>query len=130
MDCQHCGTALVTFAVPAAYRGTLPGDASAAGLCPTCLGLQPVDGPNESAADLATVSDAVPPDPDAAIPLALLVGLLENLALNRAKIAELIEAVEAAGVDPMLALDRLAADPAIDARIDLRGRRRQLEQLL
>ncbi len=130
MDCQYCGTAMVTFAVSDEYRDCLPGDESSAGLCPACLGLQPVDGADEGSPALVTVSDAIPADPEAAIPLALLLGLLENLALNRDEIAELIEAVEAAGVDPMLVLDRLAADPGIDARTDLRARRRQLEQLL
>lgn len=130
MDCTHCGTGLVTFAVPEGYRDYAPGEHSAAGLCPACLALQPASEPAPGEPALSSVSDAIPADPAAAIPLALLVGLLENLALNRAEIADLIDAVEAAGADPMLALDRLAADPGIDARTDLRGRRRQLEQLL
>lgn len=129
MDCQHCGTGLVTFGVPESYRGSVSG-AESAGLCPACLALQPGGELAPGEPDFSSVSDAMPADPAAAIPLALLVGLLENLALNRAEIAELIDAVEAAGADPLLVLDRLAADPGIDARTDLRGRRRQLEQLL
>lgn len=130
MDCQACETELVTFPVPLEYREHLPSDESAAGLCPVCLSLQPFDESVSGDPDFASVSDSFPSDPDVAIPLAILVGLLENLALNRASIAELVAAVEAAGVDPMLVLDRIAAEPGIDAKTDLRGRRRQLEQLL
>jgi hypothetical protein len=85
--------------------------------------------PPDAVPDLASISDALPRDDAAAVPLALLLGLLENLALYRAEIDDLATAVERAGVDPLLVFDRLAADPAIDAATDLRGRRRQLEQL-
>jgi hypothetical protein len=88
--------------------------------------------PNQGAdaPDLTRVSDAFPDNPDAAVPLALLVGLLDSLALYREEIATLLAAVERAGTDPLLALDRLAADEGIETELDLAGRRRQLEQLL
>jgi hypothetical protein len=62
--------------------------------------------------------------------MALVVGLLESLALNRPQIEGLLERVERAGNDPMLILERLADDPDLNPAMDLRGRRRQLEQLI
>ena len=59
-----------------------------------------------------------------------MVGLLDSLATHRAEITDLFDAVERAGTDPFLAVDRLANDPGIDAAVDLRRRRHQLEQLL
>ena len=129
MECPECGADAVAFAVPDAYRESLPGPEPGAALCTRCLSLQPVAEPPDAVPDLASTSDALPADDAAAVPLALLLGLLENLALYRAEIDDLATAVERAGVDPLLVLDRLAADPAIDAATDLRGRRRQLEQL-
>lgn len=130
MDCLACGSETLAFAVPEPYRAYVPDGEPGAALCQQCLSLQPVENPPAGVPNLAAVSDAIPDDPDAAIPLALMLGLLDSIATNRAAISELLEAVEDAGVDPMLVLDRLAADPDIDAAVDLRGRRRQLEQLL
>ncbi len=130
MDCSECGSETIAFTVPSEYRESLPGEADGAALCTHCLRLQPVDDPPAEAPSFASVSDAIPDDEAAAVPLALMLGLLENLALNRTEISTLLGAVERAGVDPLLVLDRLADDPDIDARADLRGRRRQLEQLL
>ena len=130
MDCPACGAAAVPFAVPEAYREYLPADEPGAALCSRCLTLQPVADPPESPPDLAAISDAMPASDEAAVPLALLLGLLENLALYRAELGDLMADVERAGVDPLLVLDRLADDPAIEAAADLRGRSRQLEQLL
>jgi len=69
-------------------------------------------------------------NPDAAVPFVLLVGLVPSLARYRSEISALLEVVERAGTDPLLALDRLADDPGVESDTDLRGRRRQLEQLL
>lgn len=129
MDCPDCGSETVAFAVPAEYREFLPGDEPGAALCTRCLTLRPVADPPEGTPDFGRVSDAVP-EGEAALPLALMLGLLDELALYRAEIGELLLAAERAGVDPLLVLDRLAADPEIDAAADLSGRRRQLEQLL
>lgn len=129
MECPHCSTALVAFEVPAGYQEYVPGRESAVGLCPHCLAFQPA--PDASAEPtFERMSESFPTDPEAGIPLALLVGLLDNLALYRSEIATLLEAVERAGVDPLLVLERLASDPDVETDLDLRGRRRQLEQLL
>jgi hypothetical protein len=129
MDCQDCGSRAVPFAVPAAFADCVPGSESTVALCSRCLALQPAPEP-AAEPDFERVSDEFPNNPDAAVPLALLLGLVENLALYRAEITELLEAVERAGTDPLLALDRLAADPTIETELDLAGRRKQLEQLL
>jgi hypothetical protein len=99
-------------------------------ICTDCLTLRPVESPPATAGDLRAVSDVFPADDSAAIPLALLVGLLDSLATYRTEISELLERVERAGVDPLLAIDRLAGDPSVEPAHDLAGRRRQLEQLL
>lgn len=129
MNCQDCGADTVAFPVPAEFEDCVPGSESAVALCPRCLHVQPATDP-PAEPDFGRISVEFPNNPDAAVPLALLCGLLENLALYRGEITELLTAVERAGTDPLLALDRLAADPTIETELDLSGRRRQLEQLL
>jgi hypothetical protein len=129
MECADCGTRTVAFAVPEEYSDAVPGSESAVALCPHCLALQPATDP-PTAPEFDRVGEAFPTDREAAIPMALLVGLLDSLALYRSEIADLLGEVERAGVDPLLALDRLDADPGIETETDLAGRRRQLEQLL
>jgi len=128
MNCPDCDAPTVAFDVPAAYVTYVPAEESTVALCTRCLSLHPAaDAPAEP--DFSRVIEGFP-DGEAAIPLALLLGLVENLALYRAEITELLQAVERAGTDPLLELDRLAREPGIDAAADLSGRRRQLEQLL
>lgn len=128
MECQECSAATVSFTVPEEYDSYLPGEEEFVALCTRCLAVQPAAEP-ESEPDFERVSDGFPSG-EASIPLALLLGLLGNLALYRSEITELLDAVERAGTDPLLALDRLARDPDIETDLDLSGRRRQLEQLL
>ena len=130
MDCADCGASTLAFPVPLEYRDLLPGEAPGAAVCTRCLTLRPVDDPPESRPDLTGLSDALPSNSEAALPFVLLVGLIPSLATNRSEISTLLEHVERAGTDPLLALDRLADDPAIETDTDLRGRRRHLEQLL
>jgi len=130
MPCSHCGGDLLAVPVPSDLREYLPERTVAVGLCRDCLAMAPVDDPPGSVPDLSGLDDAFPPNPDAAVPLAVLVGLLDSLALNRREITALLERVERAGTDPLLAVDRLADSYGDDAYVDLAGRRRQLEQLL
>lgn len=130
MTCSACSTDTVTFAVPDEYASALPGDEPAAGLCTQCLQLEPVSEPPAHEPEFQRISDAFPTDPAAALPMALLIGLLSNLALYRSEISSLLEAVERHGTDPLLVLDRLSHDETIESQLDLAGRRRQLEQLL
>lgn len=127
---QHeCGAELVSFAVPDEYRPLVPGEEAGVAFCPECLALLPESDPDATPA-FEHIHPSFPQEPDAAIPMALLLGLLDELALYRSEVATLLEAVEQAGVDPLLVLSRLAGDPDIDPPVDLDARRHQLEQLL
>lgn len=130
MDCADCGVELVVFGVPDEYAAYLPESTPSAGICPRCLGLEPLSERPDGEPAFDRLGDAFPPSRGAGVPMALLVGLLPNLALYRSEIASLLEDVERAGTDPLLVLDRLAADPGVETDLDLQGRRRQLEQLL
>jgi hypothetical protein len=130
MGCPDCGGETLAFPVPEEFRSLLPGDDPGVVLCTRCLGLHPDPDPPADVPDLQRVSEAFPSDPEAAVPMALAVGLLESLALYRSEISELLAAVERAGSDPLLVLDRLARDPDLEPGVDLAGRRRQIEQLL
>jgi hypothetical protein len=130
MECPDCRHETLAFRVPETLRDTLPGDEPGAALCPHCLDLSPVDDPPAALPDFGRVSEAFPTHADAAVPMAMLVGLVSNLALYRSEISTLLTRVERAGTDPLLVLDRLAHDPSIEAEPDLERRRRQLEQLL
>ena len=129
MDCPECGAEPVAFAVPESLRACVPGSETAVSLCPDCLGLQPTTDPPADPA-FERVHPAFPTDPGAAVPMALLLGLLDELALYRSELSTLLERVERAGVDPLLVLSRLATDPELDPVVDLETRRHQLEQLL
>ena len=126
MDCPDCGEKAIAFVVPDEYREFTPDDDEVLALCPTCLGLHPTADADPDP-DFARVGEAFPSGA-AAIPMALALGLLDSLALHRSAIETLLERVERAGADPLLVLDRLAADPEVDARMDLDGRRRQVAQ--
>jgi len=130
MDCPACETRMVTFRVPPALRQYLPGDEPGAALCPRCLELRPVTNPPEDPPDFRRIDDAFPAESEAAIPMALLVGLLSSLAIHRQEVSALLGHVERAGVDPLLVVDRLSIADGVETSIDLQGRRRQLEQLL
>lgn len=127
MTCAACEGETVTFAVPQSVRDDISADVVS--LCVRCLAMDKGGTPDEDPA-FELVGESFPTESGAAVPMALLVGLLDSLALHRAEITILYEEVERAGVDPLLVLDRLARDPGVQTDIDLAGRRRQLEQLL
>ena len=130
MNCPECGDDVIAFAVEPALHEYLPGEESGAALCPHCLIVRPVSDPSTGSPDFTPLGDAFPAEGDAAVPMALLLGLLSSLALYREEIAALLERVERAGVDPLLVIDRLDDDPSIESEVDLDRRRHQLEQLL
>jgi len=130
MSCQTCGGDTLAVPVPEELRESLPGETATVALCQSCLAITPTDERPESMPDLTVLDDAMPTNPDAAVPLVLLLGLLDSLALHRSEITTLLERVERAGTDPLLVVDRLAESYGNDAHVDLAGRRRQLEQLL
>ncbi|PSP82708.1 hypothetical protein BRC96_10890 [Halobacteriales archaeon QS_6_64_34] len=130
MSCQSCGGDTVAVSVPAELREYLPGDAPTVTVCRDCLAMEPTDDAVDGVPDLAALDDAFPSNAEAAVPLVLLVGLLDSLALHRAEITALLERAERAGTDPLLVVDRLADSYGDDAHVDLAARRHQLEQLL
>jgi hypothetical protein len=128
MDCPNCGAPMVSFAVPERFRDHAPEGSDHAALCPECLTLSTADAaPADPRFD--RISSAFP-DGEAAVPLALAIGLLDSLALHRRDIEALLVAVEEAGTDPLLVLDRLHAQGGVDPAFDIDRRRSQLEQLL
>src|SRR6056297_353895 len=129
MTCQDCTAAPLAVPVPADLRQYLPGEPPAVAICRSCLAMEPIDGA-DTVPDLTTLDEAFPSNADVAVPLALLVGLLDSLALHREEITALLERVERGGTDPLLAVDRLADSYGADAHVDLARRRHQLEQLL
>ncbi|WP_146417997.1 DUF6276 family protein [Haloarcula hispanica] len=130
MSCPDCGGDLVSFPVPSDLQQYLPGDAPGASVCQSCLALQPETEPPTAVPDFTGLDSSIPDNDDAAVPLVLLVGLLDSLAMHREEITALLERVEREGVDPLLVLDRLDASYGEAAHVDLGRRRRQLEQLL
>lgn len=129
MSCPACGESTVDFSVPDDYREYAPAEAATAAICPRCLTVSATD-EADAGPEFSRISDAFPARSDAAIPLALALGCCSSLATNRAAIETLLADVERSGVDPLLALDRLLADPTVEPAVDLARRRHQLEQLL
>jgi len=127
MNCPACNGTVATFDVPADLREHLPKPVPHAGLCARCLRLHPAETGGKP--DFAGL-EAFPESPGAAVPLAIAIGRLDSLALNRSSIETLFERVEAERVDPLLTLDRLATAGSVQPAIDVGKRRHQLEQLM
>jgi hypothetical protein len=127
MRCPVCNAAVVTFAVPEEYRGHLPAETGHAGLCSRCLRLHPAE---EGGGDFGQLGEEFPADPDVAVPMAIAIGLLDSLALNRRDIEALLDVVIDAGVDPILVVDRLQTQGSTDPAVDLNRRMEQLQQLI
>jgi hypothetical protein len=128
MDCPHCGVPTVDFAVPESLRSHAPGESDVAAICPVCLRVMPIKS-GSCAPDFDGFDDSVP-DGETGVAMALALGLLDSLALNRRSIEALVEHVERGGADPLLVLDRLAASDGVRPHFDLDRRREQLLQLL
>lgn len=129
MDCTECGGERLPIAVPPDLRHQLPDDSELVTVCAHCLDLRPTENLTTELTDFATISDALPDDREVAAAMVVATALLSSLARNRQRIDALLERVEAAGVDPLLVLDRLAADPGVEPNFDIERRRRQLLQL-
>lgn len=143
MICPVCDGDRVAFAVPASLRPYAPDESPRAAICTGCLRVSSVDadgdGPDESGTetdpgDRETDVDWEPlPTGEAGVATALLVGLLDSLALRRAEITALVDHAEAAGGDPLSALDRLSglvATGAVEPYVDLDRRAAQLRSML
>jgi len=116
--------------VPQAIRSAAPDVGAAIAVCTACLTTsQPPTADATNPGVLADRVGALPADPPAAIAVALSVDRCRSLAVNRRTIEALFGVVEGTGHDPLLALDRVAADPSLDPAADLDRRLSQLEGL-
>ena len=130
-DCVVCGGETVIGPVPDDCRDLVAGDTGTVLVCRRCLAIEPTD---ESITEMTPVvtdiSSALPSDAEAAVAVVILVELLESLALNRREIETVVDYLERNGVDPLLALDRLANERRTTDRVDLDRRQHQLAQVL
>lgn len=129
MNCPECGGELLAFALAEEFAEHLPDQPGQVGVCTNCLTVVPVEGTPPGSPEFSRISTHLPDDPDAAVPLLLAVGLLDHLALYREAITALLTEVERAGADPILVLERLAADPSLEPGFDLDRRVEQVLQL-
>ena len=125
MDCDRCGGPTTMYEVPLNLRDYL--DDRYVATCTRCLASQPAEVGGDP--DFSRVSDEFP-EGNAGVAMALALGLLDSLAINRGDIEGLLEAVESEGVDPLLVLDRLSSQGNVRLHFDASRRRHQLEQLL
>lgn len=126
--CPDCDLALVTFAVAGDLREYAPESSATAGICPQCLRVEAT----ESAVDdpeFSRVLDVFP-DGDGGAALALLLGKLPSLTLQKDAVAALRDAAERGGADVVLTLDRLREATEVDPHFDLERKVVQMEQLL
>lgn len=126
--CPDCGSSTVLFAVPDSLRQYAPADASSGALCTRCLRVHPASEFPNQPPNFRIVSETFP-DGEAGVALALAVGKLGSLALNRSAVVALCEHAEREGADALLVLDRLA-DADVDPHFDLERRRHQVAQYL
>jgi hypothetical protein len=126
-NCPHCTVETVPFAVPPPLREYAPEEAETAAICPRCLRVSPAEaGPTDP--DFDAVASFFPSG-DGGVATALLVGLLDSLALNRRAIEAVAAQAERRGVDVLLVVDRLSTTVP-DPYVDLERRSVQLQQLL
>ncbi|EMA33219.1 DUF6276 family protein [Halobiforma nitratireducens] len=133
MTCSACGDTTVPVSVPEEYREHAPAESARVSCCTNCLRVAPneeAEADDGEEPDFSRISDAFPTASSRAVPLVLAMHLCSSLATNKRAIESLLREVERAGTDPLLTIDRLAADPELEPAIDLDRRRHQLEQLL
>ncbi|WP_380674419.1 DUF6276 family protein [Salinigranum sp. GCM10025319] len=133
MTCPACDGDRVAFTVPASLQSYAPEESPRAAICTGCLRVSAVDATDDESSDSVAVDWEPLPTGEAGVATALIVGLLDSLALRRAEITALVDHAEAAGGDPLSALDRLselAATGEIDPYVDLDRRAAQLRSML
>ncbi|ELZ94954.1 hypothetical protein C440_07757 [Haloferax mucosum ATCC BAA-1512] len=127
MSCPDCGGEEAVFSVPEPLEEYTPEAALTLALCSDCLRVHPSDShPTE---DASRPLAGVVPLGDGGAAIAVLVSLLDSLALNRTGIVDCVEFAERSGVDVQLTLGRLQRE-ATDPHFDVAQRQAQLESFL
>lgn len=130
MSCSACGAETIAAPVSSNLAKFLPDERAGVVLCTHCLHVDPTDDPPADLPSFQRVSTAFPAESEDALPIVVILALLDSLALYRSELDAVATIAEKRGVDTLLVLDRLASDPALDPDIDLQRRRHQLAQLL
>jgi hypothetical protein len=130
MQCSECRGDVTVFEVPGELREYAPGEA--ASICTQCLTVAAADPVNAQSAEEVQFEDVVAsfPSGENGVRMALVVGMLSSLALNRAKIEAVVADLETDGVDAMLVLEDLEGESSLQPRVALGRRRKQLGQLM
>lgn len=128
--CSHCRADAVGITIPERIRDHARTDSPYASVCRVCLTVDLLEDEPTGNESLTIISDAFPDDEETAAMVAVVVGLLDSLALYRRDIQAVVDELEAAGVDALLVLERLAEDQSLTPSLDLDRRVHQLEQLL
>lgn len=130
MQCSECRGDVTAFTVPEDLREFAPG--AAATICTQCLAVSAASPENAQAAEEVRFEEIVESFPNgvSGVRMALLVGLLSSLALNRSKIETLVEDLAEEGVDAMLVLEDLEHEGALQPSVAIGRRRHQLAQLM
>ena len=125
--CAVCDETLARARLPTDLREYVD-DTPGVGLCPICLRTSPIADPPD-ADEFDAVADYFPRG-DGGATVALALGMLDSLALNRRAVQALVERAEREGADVLMTLDRLAGDDSLDPHFDVERRRAQVEQFL
>jgi len=130
MQCSECRGDVTAFEVPEDLREYAPGDAAT--ICTQCLSVSAAKPENAQSASEVRFEEIVEsfPNGTAGVRMALLVGMLSSLALNRSEIETLVEDLANDGIDAMLVLEDLEDEGSLQPRVAIGRRRHQLEQLM
>lgn len=130
MQCSECRGEVIPFAVPSELRGYAPGEAAT--ICSQCLAVQAANPKNAQPASETRFEEIVEsfPNGESGVRMALIVGLLSSLALNRSEIETLVAELADDGVDALLVLEDLENASSLQPRISVGRRRHQFEQLM
>jgi hypothetical protein len=130
MQCSECRGDVIAFTVPGDLREYAPGDAAT--ICTQCLDVHAANPENAQDASTVMFEEIVEsfPNETAGVRMALVVGLLSSLALNRSDIETLVESLATDGIDAMLVLEDLESTSGLQPQIAIGRRRNQLEQLM